>query len=283
MTVADDLISTALADSKNIMEVGIGTGYSTFLIFGGKMKPEYDFYFNISTDHKKFWKGEDIYNSVDRFDISQFIEKRAEKRIYVATDFKESLIKQAEQLGFIDKTIVEDANEKISVPDNVDAIYSNILYWLKDPFAVLKKMEENISRGTKVVVVFPNSNFLKYCRSYGKENEFWKLLNRNRVDSLMWTLDVSEFEQRLTKETNLKIKKFQTYLNKETLSIWDTGLRPFSPHLIKMANSLDFLKRLEIKHEWVETSYMFAKEILDLEVETGSVDGGFNFFILEKQ
>ena len=38
-----------LAGRKNILEVGIGNGFFSFLMLGGRFKPEFDWFYNANT------------------------------------------------------------------------------------------------------------------------------------------------------------------------------------------------------------------------------------------
>ena len=77
----------------------------------------------------------------------------------------------------------------------------------------------------------------------------WKTINRGRSKSIEWTMSLGDLERQLKQSTSLKIEKQRCYGSKLTFRIWDIGLRPFSPHLAKMANSLASEKRMEIKNE----------------------------------
>jgi len=265
--------------SKNILDIGIGNGYFSFMTLGGKFKKEYDWYYNVDTNG--FMENKDIYNALKVNNIADFIEKEASKRISLAVDHKDNLLKQVEQLGFVDKTLVQDANKSISFT-NIDIVYSNILYWLEKPIDVLKSIDQQLDIGSKVVLVFPNKNFYKHARSYSKESKIWTLLNRGRADSIVWSMDIGEFEKEIKKETSFKIEKYETYLSKFNIQTWDVGFRPFSSPLIKMANYLTAEKRLEIKKEWVDVARPFVDSLMDDEISNGFKNGGFNFVVMSK-
>ena len=39
-----------LVGKRNILELGIGNGYFSFLLLGGRFKPEFDWYYNVATE-----------------------------------------------------------------------------------------------------------------------------------------------------------------------------------------------------------------------------------------
>lgn len=285
-TRASLLIGEALMLGNRICEVGIGNGYFTFMTLGGEFKPEYDWYYNVNTEG--FWEGKDIYDVIkEDVKISYYVKSIPDKKIVLAIDIKETLLKQAYQLGFIEEVKKVDANNPIDFQDKkIDLVYSNILYWLKNPIKVLNNWEQNLVEKGTIVIVFPNNKFLEFCKSYklSKKSRFWKLINRGRAETLMWVKDLNEFEKEIEKNTNLKIKQCDTYLGKTTLSFWDIGLRPISPYLIEMANSLPPKKRFEVKVKWCEELFPLIWELFKIELEeTKSEDGAFNFVVLEKR
>ena len=278
--VASKLIGEELLESNNILEIGIGNGCFTFMTLKGRFKKSYDWYYNVDTEG--FWNNEDIYNNINLWNIQDFIDKSPCKRLKLAIDHKKKLLFQTKQLNFVDDLICMDANETIKFA-NIETVYSNILCWLNNPIKTLQNLEKNLKKGGKVIIVFPNSNFLKYCYSYKLKSRMWKLINRGRADTIMWYMDIEDFKGKIKMFTHFEIEKCQKYLSKLTLQCWDIGLRPLSPHLIKMANSLPADKRMEIKEEWCETCKKFIYELLENEIEKGGKEGGFSFVVLRKK
>lgn len=224
----------------------------------------------------------DIYDTTKIENIYDYVSFPAKKNIMLAVDHKPELLKQAKQLRFIQNTLIQDANKTIEF-QNIDVVYSNILYWLNDPIKVLKELDLRLHKGSRIVLVFPNENFYKYCKSYiYKESKVWSLINRGRANNIMWKMNILEFESKVCKTTNLKIQRFQTYLSELNLKIWDIGFRPFSSPLIKMANSLMPKNRQEIKEEWVATARPYVDYIMEDELINGEKNGAFNFVVLGK-
>ncbi|NVJ91183.1 MAG: hypothetical protein HWE34_05975 [Methylocystaceae bacterium] len=83
-------------------------------------------------------------------------------------------------------------------------------------------------------------------------------------------------------ETELTIQESSLYLSRQTLNIWDIGLRPFSPYMIKMANTLSRTDRFNIKQKWCQGLLPMIKELCDEEFKNGPKEGGFSFYVLKK-
>jgi len=277
--VASHLVGEALRNGGRIADIGIGNGYFSFMTLGGRFKKAYDWYYN--SDPRGFWKNLDIYDHLADVDIASFVDVPASQRIHQAIDLKPNLLAQVGQLGIADELLVADANEDFALAE-VDTIFSNILYWLDSPFEVLKRLSRKLSSGGRLVLLFPNRDFVRNCRSYARENTVWTRINRGRADTLMWTMDLAEFRTIIARETELEVERATRYVSHLTLQTWDLGFRPFSPHLIKMANSLSPETRLEIKEEWCSTAMPFVEYLLENELENGPREGGFNFVVLRK-
>jgi SAM-dependent methyltransferase len=277
-TIASFLIGGELIKAHNILEVGIGNGYFTFMTLGGKFHKEYDWYYNVNVED--YNDSKDIYDHFNVVDITRYVLEYPGTRLSYGVDHKHKLLKQVEQLNIVDKLILHDANEFIELPD-VDTIYSNIIYWLKDPIHILQNFQKILNPKGKIILTFPNRDFFRYCPSYRRENPLQKLLNRGRAENILWSMDLADFEKTLNEKTSLNIIQNRKFLCELTLNIWDVGLRPLSPHLIKMANNLDKAKRTEIKEEWCENVIKYAEEVLAFEMERGGKEGGFNFVVLE--
>tara|TARA_B100000686_G_scaffold354446_1_gene464762 strand:+ start:4982 stop:5893 length:912 start_codon:yes stop_codon:yes gene_type:complete len=278
-TVPSIYIGEELAKSKNIMEVGIGNGYFTFLTLGGKFKKEYDWYYNVDLDGSPN-KG-DIFDNASVFNIADYLEVKPENGIRLAVDQNEKLITQARQLGFVEHFNCLDANERFSF-SGIDTIFTNILHWLKNPFQALKYLEEGLPPGGKLISFFPGENFFEYCRSYKEENDTWKLINRKRRSTLKWNSSIEDFEKQASSTTQFKLIEHKRFGAKLTSQVWDIGLRLLAPQLCEMANNLSAEKRIAIKDAWCATCKPILEHLMENELEKGPTEGCYHFVVLQK-
>lgn len=280
-SIAARLLRTALKDTSDIMEVGIGNGFFSFLLFGGRFTPEFDWFYSVDTEG--FWKHADIFDHDSNISINRFIAKAPDVRLSLGLDHKQTLLNQAARLGFVNAIVQHDCNQPLPVDRLYQTAYSNMLYWLNDPIEAMNNIGKTLEPGGQLVTVFPNSDFYKSCVSYVRQEPLWKLINRGRANHIMWHMDLPEFELKIRELGVFEIKSSSRYLAPTTLKTWDIGLRPLSVPLIKMANSLEPGKRQEIKEEWCSTLEQFAVPILMDEMESGASTGGFNLVVLVKK
>lgn len=278
--IAAKHLGAQLGGKRNILEVGIGNGFFTFLMLGGHFRPEFDWF--MSTTTEGYWKNADIYDHDSGVAIDHFVVKQPQTRIRYALDHKLNLLNQAVRIGFVDEVIQHDCNAPLP-PLICSTAYSNMLYWLNDPLGVMERIGKLLPKGGELITVFPNSAFYEHCRSYRSGGNMWRLLNRGRADHIMWHMDLQEFEAEIQQRGIFDLSYATRYLAPLTLGIWDIGLRPLSVPLIKMANAVPAGVRAEIKAEWCDTIEQFCAPLLEVEAEQGPANGGFNLVRLTRR
>lgn len=284
-TVAAVLLQEWINSDDEKLDFGSGNGYTTFITSRGKFADTYDWYHN--TNVEGFKENSDIYNVNKLSNIKDFIAKSPEVKWSLAIDHKSELLKQASQLDLYSSTFVANGNNPLPLEiGKFDLIFSNILYWLNDPFLAIQNLIKHLNENGKIIVAFPNNNFYRFAQSYNwkKENSnLLKLLNRGRADSILWSMDYSDFKSKLKLDKlPLEIIEFKSFLSESLIKLWDVGLRPLSPALISHVNRITSEERLRFKIDWCNS----IKDILleQLKEEIGSVGnnkGGFNFIVMK--
>ena len=281
-----DAIASAIVSRCPIaspsLDLGCGNGIFSFITAGGRFSIDYDWYMNV--DPEGFWEGKDIYDVSGTVNAAAFITERPRYTFTVGMDHKANLLKQAGSLSFYERLVVHDADETLPFEDGTFmTVFSNILYWLKDLGASLRELRRVLDARGTALLCLPNRRFYEYCSTYGWEkrgSELLRLLNRGRSASMHWTISFDDFVAQ-AREAGLRVIDHAYYLSPLTLKVWDIGLRPLSPMLIKMANALDTDTRRAIKKEWVETLSTFLLPLYQM--EKGSLEeGGFHFFVVAR-
>jgi SAM-dependent methyltransferase len=249
--IAARQLSLVLKGRSNIVEVGIGNGFFSFLLFGGRFAPEFDWFYSV--EPQGFWIDADIFNHDSGFPLGDFVRKAPDVRLSLGLDHKQALLNQAARLGFVDELIQHDCNCPLPKKGTYQTAYSNMLYWLNDPIGTMNNIAKVLESGGKLITVFPNSDFYKSCVSYVRKDPLWKLLNRGRASHIMWHMDIPEFERAIRQGGVFELESATRYLAPSTLKTWDIGLRPISVPLLKMVRVLTPETRQEIKSEWCVT------------------------------
>ncbi len=270
---------------KPSLDMGAGNGLFSFLAMGGALTLDYDYYLEAG-NLDKFWEHGDIYDHFRGAGKNSFISRAPETTYSHAYDHKDNLKKQASFLNFYDDYRVGNAN--LSWPyksASLKSIFSNIFYWLNDPEFLLREMARVLDAGGRGFLALQAPQFPQMCPSYHREkypemSKTLELLNRGRADCSLWRLSLSDLEK-LGKKNGLKLVHHRYYLSEIILRIWDIGLRPFSPLLISMANSLSAENRLRHKKEWIEICHDLLQPIFESEKNKTS-EGGYLYVIFEK-
>ncbi|MDP2939793.1 MAG: methyltransferase domain-containing protein [Candidatus Omnitrophota bacterium] len=278
-TIASTLISNYKIISPSL-DLGCGNGIFSFITAGGSFSSDYDWYINADPGANDG----DIYDIFKCNEISKYIIKKPLYSFTFGLDHKENLLKQAEALNFYKKLICHDANKSLPFGNGeLATIFSNIAYWLRQPQRPLREIHRILRKNGTAILCMPSSNFLRKSFTYcwrQKKSELLRLLNGGRSEHIHWTISFEDFSA-LVKEIGFEIIGHKYYISPLILRIWDIGLRPISPVLIKMANSLTKERRRQIKSEWIKIITGFLLPLLDLERESQK-KGVFHFFILKK-
>ena len=281
----DVIASTIISKYENnhpSLDLGCGNGIFSFITAGGEFSIDYDWYINVNTEG--FWKNKDIYDACKISTLAGFITKKPRYTFTIGLDHKPNLLKQAKALNFYGNLFECDANLPLHFKDEeFKTIFSNILYWLDDVKQSLSEIYRILEGNGIVILCVPNTKFYDYCFTYHwkkKNSELLRLLNRGRSECMHWTSSYNDFVS-LAKSVGFDVVDHSYYLSPRLLKMWDIGLRPISPLLVKMANSLTKENRRDIKMEWLETLTEYILPLYEMEIKCKD-EGGFHLFVLKK-
>ena len=77
------------------------------------------------------------------------------------------------------------------------------------------------------------------------------LIGRGRLASWPSLADRATWERRFAR-AGLQIEAVTPFITRTHAHLWDVGLRPLAPLLVRMANGLTPASRSAVKREWVE-------------------------------
>lgn len=276
----------------NSLDLGCGDGVLSFLRAEGNFDSTFDNYQSIG-DLDNFFDNCDVHDTFIE-GYSPKIIKKPEYKFSTALDHKDNLLKKAEKLDFYDEFIIHDANELLPFDDeSYDSIFSNIIYWLDNPNKSLSEISRILSKKGQVALMLPNVTMPEfsfynqlYVKEQNKDYDFLKFLDRGRYSSnIKVSKSFKEWEQ-IINNNNLKIVDHKMHISKTIMQIWDIGLRPLFPVLLKLVNAVENKKELlEIKKEWIEIFMKFLQPIFELELENKlnqNEKKAFHYFVLEK-
>ena len=276
------------------LDLGCGDGILSFIRAGGKFDVTFDDYQSVG-NLDKFFENFDVH---DKFN-SEYAPNIIQTPNYTfsdALDQKHTLISKAKKLNFYNNCVVHDANKTLPFPENTfDSIFSNILYWLDSPDNCFNEVARvlKINSG-KAALMLPNSTLTKFSfynnlfiNRKDDNYSFLKYLDRGRHSSNIKSAKSFLEWKTIIERSGLKIVEHKMHLSKSLIQIWDIGLRPLFPVLVKMVRAVENQDKLiEIKQEWIETFLKFLDPIFELELQDKldqNEEKAFHYFLLEKQ
>ena len=240
------------------LDLSCGDGVFSFLLAGGEFGIDFDIF--GSTDNlDKFFDNEDIYNATHS-EYDPNVRKRPDYTITVGTDWKQSLLDKADTLDFYEELIEHDNNQPLPFEDNrFKTVFTNSAYWVDNIETHLSEIarvtdsdsgQAILILKTKHVKKFLNDLRLNWQDTVGEE--LIDMLDRGRSEHYSHVYTDEGWTQRL-QDAGFRICERRPTATQFHGQMWDIGLRPISPHLIKMAYSLPREKRCAIKKEWIDT------------------------------
>ena len=241
------------------VDISTGDGSYVFLHCGGEFDEKFDFYIDTKSEkftHKKFV---DIYDSFSK-KYKPIIKKIPDKKFTIGTDWKDGLLAKAKCLNFFNKTIKHD-NNFLPFPfedSEFKFIHSNSLYWTNNPVKLLKDVNRVLDKDGLAVLEFSTQNMLStlYDLKPILNKAAFNILDRKRTLEMKGIKgDIKDWVNYI-KKSNFIIEDIRwAWPNKIITDFWNTGLRPISHLLIKMANNMSISERKKIKKEWVNIFY----------------------------
>lgn len=268
---------------KPIIDIGCGDGIFSFIRAGGQFGSGFDMYSSVG-NLDQFFENVDIYNVFNENNSIYALLQKQKYKIDVGLDWKQPLLDKAEFLGLYDKLIRHDANYKLPLEDHsFNTVFSNTVYWLDNAEGALKEFARIVTDKGKIILMLPDKNIRDYFiyNHYLKNKSLWaKLLDRGRYEQMKKCYSYDEWGK-IFSNANLEVIFHDMNISQQFFKFWDIGLRPLSPVLIKMANSLGETKRKKMKEEWLKICFEICKPFLEEELKRK--DNVFHLFVLKRR
>jgi SAM-dependent methyltransferase len=239
------------------LNLSCGDGVFSFLLNGGNFSTDFDV-FRGAGDLEAFYEDTDIFD-VSPSEYTPAISRRPNISMTVGTDLKPNQLEKAKALDFYDEVVAQDNNEPLPfMDDRFETVYSNSAHWAENISLHLSEIERVLSPDGTAILQLKTpaiTSFLEKLRSEYESDlgtELINIVDRGRSDHYAHLHEPDIWADYLRDAGLCVVERRQTVTWVHS-RLWDIGLRPISPHLIRMANSLSTEQRRLIKEDWIDT------------------------------
>ena len=244
--------------SEPALDLGCGDGLFSFLHAGGELDSDFDVFRSVAHLDRVTRGHADMF---DHFDpgYAPRVLRRPARMIDTGADLKPALLRKAETLGLYRNLIEHDSEAPQPFPDAAFAtVYCNCAYWIRDLDGLLEELARIVRPRGRVVLQVKLADMAGYTLAAFREHlgaAFLDIIGRGRLACWPSLLSRGEWERRF-RAAGLAIVSAAPIATRTHAEVWDVGLRPVAPLLVRMAGGLSPQAGSEITREWVEL--MFA-------------------------
>jgi len=253
MTLRSTTLS-AHALQRPSLDVSCGDGVFSFLHGGGAFDPAFDVFTSVARLDRRQSETGDMFDHL-RDDYRPPIISRPVESIDVGTDCKPTMLAKADRLRFYDRLVEHDNNHPLPFADaTFQTVYCNAAYWVANIDGFLAEMRRITRPGGRIILQVKLDSMRRYtlepCEA-ALGRRFLEIIGRGRLDCWPTLADGATWETRFAR-ARLSIEHATPFVTKTHAHLWDIGLRPIAPMLVRMANALSPATRAAIKTEWVD-------------------------------
>lgn len=269
MTLRSEALSAVCLETPCI-DLSCGDGVFTFLHCGGVFDPVFDVFTAVDRLDRVRDEHVDMFDCADSI-YQPRIRERASQSIDVGTDLKSSLLVKAKTLGFYDRLVEHDNNTPLPFEDSTfQTVYCNAAYWVTEVDLFLEQINRVTQPGGRIVLHVKLDAMRRFNLGAHEAvlgTRFLEIIGRGRLDMWPTLAGRREWEDRFAR-AGLTIVDATPFVTRTHAHLWDIGLRPIAPMLVRMAAELTPETRASIKRDWVdlfcELLLPFCKPDVDL-------------------
>lgn len=237
-----------------VADLGCGDGIFSFLHADGVLSPDFDVFGAVARLEDVHSESADIFDHVDDGYDPVVLSNPAFK-IDVGTDRKANMLGKAGHLKLYDRLVPCDHNDDLPFDDDAfETVYCNTAYWVENVDGFMREVSRITRPAGTVVMQVKFDVIADYTmRQHGDllGDRWLNLMNRGRIECWPTVSDRSTWESRF-EDAGLEIVAEVPIATRTHAHIWDIGLRPIAPMLIKAMNAIHPHLRSEIKRDWVD-------------------------------
>jgi len=246
-------------------DVSCGDGVFSFLHAGGELDPAFDVFGAVANLDRVKDQHADMFDAEDAGYAPTILGEPA-WHIDVGADVKKSMLQKADALNFYRRLVEHDNNIPLPFDDDTfTTVYCNSAYWVRNIDSFLAELGRITRPDGRVILQVKLAAMADYTLERHRNklgHRFLDIIGRGRLQTWPTVATRSQWEPRF-KQAGLAIAEATPFVTRTHAHIWDIGLRPIAPLLIRMACNLTAKARREIKEEWVDLFLELLDPICD--------------------
>ena len=251
-----------------VIDISCGDGLFTFTHLGGELSVDFDMFVDVAHLNKVRTENADIFNSYHENAYAPEITKPPLQKIDYGTDWKQSLLNKASKLNLYQNLVLHDNNYKMPFEDDsFMTVYSNSVYWVSNLEFHLKDIWRIVKPEGQVLLEIKVDKLREYTLGHYAPflgEKLARIIDRGRLETWKGLKNFQWWIDTLT-QIGFEIIECKGFIGKIHAIVWNIGLRPLAPVLIKMANTLSKEQRRIIKEEWIEYCIGLLSPLVNLE------------------
>jgi SAM-dependent methyltransferase len=253
MTLRSEVLSNCPLEHPSI-DLCCGDGVFSFLHCGGAFDPAFDVFTGVADLDRSGAERGDMFDCFSD-GYRPAIIRPPFNSIDVGADFKPTMLAKAKRLNLYGKLIEHDNNRPLPFDDEMfQTVYTNAAYWIVEIDRFLREVNRITRRGGRIILHVKLDSMLDYTLGAFRRvlgDRFLEIIDRGRAACWPTLASRVVWESRFAR-ANLSIECATPFVTRTHAHIWDVGLRPIAPLLVKMTAALRSDTRDAIKREWVD-------------------------------
>lgn len=236
------------------LDLSCGDGVFSFVHAGGAFGLSFDVFGSVGNLERVTSENADMFDQPAGATYRPELTRRPAWTIDVGTDIKSSLLSKAAVLGFYGRLVPHDNNDALPFGDGeFETVYCNSAKWVKNIQPFLTEIARVTRPGGTVVLQVKLDTIGQYTLAPLRAQlgeRVLEIIDRGRLATWPALASRSEWERRF-RQAGLRVVEALPLATRTHAHLWDIGLRPIAPLLVRMANQLTPATRLEIKRDWI--------------------------------
>ena len=265
----------ALPFTRPSIDLSCGDGIFSFLHLGGALDPAFDVFCSVTPLDSNARPSVDMFDHLEASYAPPVLLPPG-ARIDVGEDCKASMLAKAARLPLYERLVEHDNNAPLPFDDGeFQTTYCNSAYWVARIDAFLNELRRVTRPGGRIILQVKLDDMKRWTleASHPVLGERFLEIIGSRFHCWPTLTDRRTWERRFA-AAGLRIESATPFVTAAHARLWDVGLRPLAPLLIRMANGLGSASRTAIKRDWVALMMDLLGPLCDPDLSfSGPADG----------